>query len=407
MKKLLTSIVLLITISSLSGCATAPISTPSDFKPRPVDVRQSPLRVTNFVVILDASQSMTETLKEENKFDAAKELVSRLIQTLPQEDMASGLRTFGHGFYDTGEHSQLRYGISRFSPSDFQAALDEVTHAGGNSPLAGAIAASGNDLRASSGQTAIIAFSDGKQMVGSPAEAVAGLKDRYGERLCMYAVVMGDDPEGVEAMAAAARAGACGFTISGERIYNAEAMADFVTRVFLDATGGFDADGDGVTDDADKCPETPEGLEVDDKGCPPDSDADGVGDFMDKCPGTPAGATVNTVGCWILADIRFALDEWRIDPQHVEDLNSVARIMAENPKMAIEIEGHTDNTGPAENNRILSRKRAESVKTHLIRMGVSERRMTSRGYGASRPIATNDTAHGRQQNRRVEIRPSR
>ncbi|MEJ2201784.1 MAG: OmpA family protein [Desulfuromonadaceae bacterium] len=63
-----------------------------------------------------------------------------------------------------------------------------------------------------------------------------------------------------------------------------------------------DSDGDGVTDDLDQCPDTPQGVAVDAKGCPLDSDSDGVPDYLDKCPGTPRGAVVNSMGCELDSD---------------------------------------------------------------------------------------------------------
>jgi OmpA-OmpF porin, OOP family len=63
-----------------------------------------------------------------------------------------------------------------------------------------------------------------------------------------------------------------------------------------------DSDGDGVTDDMDKCPSTPAGVKVDSVGCPLDSDKDGVPDYMDKCPSTPAGVKVDSVGCPLDSD---------------------------------------------------------------------------------------------------------
>lgn len=66
--------------------------------------------------------------------------------------------------------------------------------------------------------------------------------------------------------------------------------------------GDGDADGDGVADSADQCPDTPAGVAVDAKGCPIDSDGDGVADYLDKCPGTAAGVVVNADGCPLDSD---------------------------------------------------------------------------------------------------------
>jgi OOP family OmpA-OmpF porin len=69
----------------------------------------------------------------------------------------------------------------------------------------------------------------------------------------------------------------------------------------------------------------------------------------------------------------------------------------------IEVRGHTDATGSAESNRVLSEKRALAVRDYLIAQGVSADRITARGFGEDFPIAPNDTREGRAKNRRVEI----
>jgi len=79
-------------------------------------------------------------------------------------------------------------------------------------------------------------------------------------------------------------------------------------------------------------------------------------------------------------------------------------LMKNNPDLAIEIQGHTDNTGPADHNLDLSTRRAETVKSFLLTYGIEARRMVSKGYGEEKPVAPNDTEEGRAMNRRVELR---
>jgi outer membrane protein OmpA-like peptidoglycan-associated protein len=85
-------------------------------------------------------------------------------------------------------------------------------------------------------------------------------------------------------------------------------------------------------------------------------------------------------------------------------LSQIAKVLQENPKLELIIEGHTDNVGGAQFNLELSRKRAEAVKRWLVdKAGISEVRLTTVGYGLSRPIADNSTEEGRAKNRRVEL----
>ena len=78
----------------------------------------------------------------------------------------------------------------------------------------------------------------------------------------------------------------------------------------------------------------------------------------------------------------------------------------ENPEFNVELQGHTDSTGPKAWNDTLSQMRADSVKDFLVAHGIAADRLTAKGYGSSDPIASNDTPEGRHQNRRVDFAPS-
>jgi outer membrane protein OmpA-like peptidoglycan-associated protein len=81
----------------------------------------------------------------------------------------------------------------------------------------------------------------------------------------------------------------------------------------------------------------------------------------------------------------------------------VASVLAEYPKTAVVVQGHTDSTGSEQHNQALSERRARSVETFLIGRGVDPARITAVGYGESMPVASNASDSGRQQNRRVDI----
>jgi outer membrane protein OmpA-like peptidoglycan-associated protein len=185
----------------------------------------------------------------------------------------------------------------------------------------------------------------------------------------------------------------------------------------VDATGcPTDADRDGVYDGLDRCPGTPAGTEVDSAGCQrsKDTDGDGVDDSKDKCPGTAAGTRVDAAGCpilfteartpVILRGVTFETGKSALKPESYTVLDIVAASLVANPDIRIEIAGHTDNTGSAATNERLSQARAEAVRAYLASKGVAPDRMVAKGYGPSVPVATNATAAGRAQNRRVELR---
>jgi OOP family OmpA-OmpF porin len=166
-----------------------------------------------------------------------------------------------------------------------------------------------------------------------------------------------------------------------------------------------DSDGDGVEDAMDKCPGTPAGVKVDKDGCPLDSDKDSVYDYLDKCPGTPIGATVDQRGCWVLKNVVFDTAKWEIKSQSFNSLDKAIDILKKNPSLKLEVQGHTDNKGTQKYNQILSEKRARAVVEYLMKKGISKDKLTSQGYGFSKPAATNETPEGRSQNRRVELKP--
>ena len=166
-----------------------------------------------------------------------------------------------------------------------------------------------------------------------------------------------------------------------------------------------DTDGDGVPDYMDECPGTPKGAKVDEKGCPLDTDGDGVPDYKDECPGTPKGARVDERGCWVISEALFDFNKYQIKTKYYPHLDEIVTVLQTNPSMAIEIQGHTDNAGTNRYNRKLSENRAKAVKNYLTKKGVNEQRLIAVGFGFSRPKTTNRTKEGRALNRRVELLP--
>ncbi|MBF0178957.1 MAG: OmpA family protein [Magnetococcales bacterium] len=140
---------------------------------------------------------------------------------------------------------------------------------------------------------------------------------------------------------------------------------------------------------------------------PMDSDGDGVTDDKDKCPGTPKGAKVNHLGCWVLENLHFNVNKYDIAAKSFPMLNDVVKVMQANPDLRIEVQGHTDSTGSKALNDKLSKNRANAVMKYLSGHGVAANRMTAQGYADTQPIASNADPNGRAQNRRVELKPNR
>ena len=101
--------------------------------------------------------------------------------------------------------------------------------------------------------------------------------------------------------------------------------------------------------------------------------------------------------------ITFDIDKSDIKPESMGTLNMIVGVLKSNPDLKFEIDGHTDNTGDAAHNLTLSQQRADAVKTQLVKMGIDASRLTTKGFGDSKPIDSNDTPAGKANNRRVEF----
>ena len=204
-----------------------------------------------------------------------------------------------------------------------------------------------------------------------------------------------------------------------------------------------DADDDGVPDELDECPNlsgTPEN-----KGCPGkkeelmnpedeedeeeeiadnnrDTDGDGIIDSLDECPylkgeelnngcpekvefeyGNDTAEDIETSFKKYSKAINFFYDKTEIQKSSFTSLNGMVQVMKDFPNSRYIIEGHTDATGPDSYNLRLSRARANAVKNYFVKNGIDPDRLTSKGFGETRPISTNATPLGRSKNRRVEI----
>ena len=104
-----------------------------------------------------------------------------------------------------------------------------------------------------------------------------------------------------------------------------------------------------------------------------------------------------------LRNIFFDVNKATLRSESNAELDRLVKLLKDVPNLKIEISGHTDNTGSAATNETLSQQRAEAVVTYLVNHGIAANRMTAKGYGSSRPIASNGTEDGKQQNRRTEF----
>jgi OOP family OmpA-OmpF porin len=461
-KKMLKLIPIIMLCALLVSCATTPPQ--ATYNPLH-DAATGTLvpKVDNFLVVLDASYSMSESYMGKKKLTLAQDTVSRMNRTLPPLNIKGALRTLGGGYCPFAQKTDLIYGLDNYNGPAFEQALAPVDQAGGPSPLASAITAAQTDLAQTAGPVALLVFSDGKEMDDAPVAAASALKQKFGDRLCIYTILIGNDTNGADLLNKVANTGDCGFATRADDLAGQDQMATFVEKVFftdrpdtdgdgvyddmdkcpntpaavgvdkdgcpLDSDGDgvydyldkcpetpagvivdangcpLDSDGDGVFDYRDKCPDTPKNVAVNEQGCPLDSDRDGVYNYLDNCPNTPEGAKVNAMGCWVLAGVLFDTAKADIKASMAPVLNEVVDVLNKNKAIKVEVQGHTDSRGSKKLNQALSESRAAAVMDYLIKKGIAASRLTAEGYGFSRPMASNDTDQGRAQNRRVELKP--
>ena len=179
-----------------------------------------------------------------------------------------------------------------------------------------------------------------------------------------------------------------------------------------------DSDKDKLADYKDKCP-----LKygsISNEGCPLelDSDGDGIEDTQDLCPSIIGGIeyrgcpkpkiiNINNINQQIgslASHIYFDSNSDKIKPVSYSTIDEIINLMKNVPNIKFIIEGHTDNKNSAKHNLYLSKRRAFNVKKYLIKKGVDGKKIETKGYGESRPKFSNFNAGGRQLNRRVEIK---
>jgi len=185
---------------------------------------------------------------------------------------------------------------------------------------------------------------------------------------------------------------------------------------FEDADGCPDPDNDkdGVLDADDRCPN--QAGPVENQGCPDtDRDGDGVVDRLDKCPDKPgqppSGCPVEEKKFIVITvdkielkqKVQFATGKAAINKASFPLLDEVVEVLKARSKIELRIEGHTDSKGVPKKNLKLSEDRAQSVMSYLIKGGVDAARLTSQGFGDTRPIAENKNEAGREKNRRTEF----
>jgi len=366
---------------ALGGCAlvkTGAVPAP----PTPVDLNpklasgQFVQKVDVFEVIADSTMSMADPYLGSTKLKVEKDLLSLFDGTIPDLRLTAAARAFGSFEFLGGDTSRLLYGPEPYRKSRLRMAAADLSPRG-LSPLNTAIDGAAQDLRDQSGRMALIIFSDGEDMEAfRPEETAARMKGAYGDRICIYAVHLGETAAGRKQLQRIVDAGGCGFVAKGADVASPAGMADFVSQVFLKAPGVV----------ARPAPTPPPKEEV-----------------VEAKPQAQAAPVVTPKEpLTIRLNIEFDTAKAVIKHIYHNEIKRVADFMKEHPTVKAVIEGHTDNVGKEAANMKLSQRRADAVMQYLVtKFKIDASRLEAVGYGPHRPIATNKTKEGRQHNRRV------
>jgi len=343
------------------GCATKKmVYTPYDLN-TPLAAGQFIQKTDNFVLLFDKSSSMDDPYSRTTRLELAKDVVKRMAATIPNLKLNAGLRTFWN------DETKLVYGMASYDKRNFLKPLKCIMWGSGNTPMAKATLAAGNDMAALTGNSAIIIVSDFEHIENlddmrpkNVMAAVAKLKEQYGSRLCIYTVQVGNAPKGKNIAQEIVKDAGCGASVNADDLGTAAAMGAFVEKIFL---------GPGM--------------------------AAGV---MKAAAAASGQSSLKGVS----ATIHFDFDKSAIKPAYKKTIADFAAVLVKNPDAKVVIDGYTDYIGTDKYNIGLSDRRAKSFKKALVKKyGIDASRITIKGFGKTDPIAPNKTSKGRYENRRA------
>jgi OmpA-OmpF porin, OOP family len=332
------------------------------------------------VFVFDISESLSV-----NDVTQGVGIAKNMNSKFPDYVQSVGLLEFGkrEGFKNL--KPDWVFPVDKWERNAFGLAFDKLAAANGRTPLGVALESAKEGVDKAAGKVALIIISDGVDNGHvNPVAKIKDMKDKRGDKLCVFTIQLRNSESGTKLLDELVKVGACGKTSKASAL-----MTDPEVQALVDFIFPYE-----------KPAPTPEATPV---PTPVDSDQDGVFDDKDKCPNTPKGAKVDAEGCWRLQNLNFEFDSAKLLPASEVILDEVVTVLKNNPTVKIEIEGHTDGKGSDEYNMKLSQNRADSVHKYLITKGIEAARLSTKGYGESKPIADNNTDEGRAQNRRIEL----
>jgi len=489
-KKIMMIFLILFTSLILSGCffsKSGPILKKPDrlvdpplsfFEPKvesydpstvsPLIPPKTPPVTQNLVIIFDSSLTMNNPYDGLSKIQHARLILEGLNNALPEIPLRTIIYKLSTCPCQDDNSVEVVFPFADHDRQDVSSAIIDNRFAPSDSALANSLNLCKEELSSIDDNIAVVIITDGNTFDASPIQAAQNLYHEFGAKIGIYPILIGDSSWGKRLVHKMADQSVSGFVQCGDCLLDNDCMHNFVHKIIFDPPyKNWDRDGDGIKDQFDSCPKTPEGNVVDSTGCSPDTDGDNISDDRDECPGTPSGTTVesngcppkdrdndgvldkedqcldtpswaivnpdgckkpdqdqdgildinddcidtppgasiNSRGCWVISDLQFASGKWELDASHKNSLKEVVDIMKQHPDLRIEIQGHTDKTGPEGLNKRLSSYRAMSVMKFLIKNGIKTYRLTFMGYGSEKPVIKNESSKNRYLNRRIEFNP--
>lgn len=345
-----------VALTALAACGGTPY-TPVAKQGDPIDVGAYTKQVDTFVILLDTSGSMKTEDTGRPRMYTAEDWTASFGNAVPAMDFNAAVVTFGKGATGScigyGLASTL-YGPTTYNAAGFSNALGTLKCAASTTPIVDAIDSTTALLSEDTGRTAVIIVSDFNwNDPDGVKSSLAELKSQHPDKICVHTVKVGNDTAHDALISSITDSASCDSAVAVGDVASGPALSTYVADTLL----------------------TPveKGLEY----------------------------TTHTVS----AEVLFDFDKSVVKPQGKAELKRIAGVI-ESQGMSvgdIDVVGHTDSIGTDAYNQALSVRRAEAVKAFLVGAGISGDIIDVIGMGKRDPVASNDTAAGRAQNRRVDV----
>jgi OOP family OmpA-OmpF porin len=324
----------------------------------PIGLADDEWRATDQVVLItDASFSMFQR----KNFPEAKAVSQGFVRSLPNYDV----RAANPGVYQAsaigfGGDSRIEVPLEPLNRPALVYATDELRLLGSphpRTPLDVVLVEAAIALQGQPGRAAVVVVSDGNPDDPEASIEVAQAIATRSGGACFHTIQTGAEPGGAAFMERLSRVSSCGSSRNASAVSTADSMSGF-TRTVMVGTA-----------------------------------------LPDVAAAAPCGATLR------IRALHFEFDRADITAEGSEVLSVVVEHLNRCGDVVVRIEGHTDAVGSPGYNEGLSQRRADSVQQYFIGAGVPPHRMATQGYGETQPLASNDSAPGRAENRRVELKP--